>query len=127
MSEVVFRVNFQPVTCCECGMTFAMPARYYQERRRDHRSFCCPAGHGQHFPGESTEERLRRERAFFRQDADSVREQRDRLEHRLRAQKAATTRIRNRVGRGVCPCCNRTFRDLADHMATKHPEYADAS
>ena len=27
-----------------------------------------------------------------------------------------------RVGRGVCPECNRTFQNLASHMACKHGE-----
>ena len=34
---------------------------------------------------------------------------------------AALTRVKNRVSRGVCPNCNRTFKDLARHMASKHP------
>jgi hypothetical protein len=24
---------------------------------------------------------------------------------------------------GVCPCCNRTFQQLARHMKAKHPGY----
>lgn len=30
--------------------------------------------------------------------------------------------IEARAAHGVCTCCNRTFHDLAKHMASKHPE-----
>jgi hypothetical protein len=30
------------------------------------------------------------------------------------------------VANGVCPCCNRTFQNLARHMAGKHPDYEEA-
>jgi hypothetical protein len=33
------------------------------------------------------------------------------------------TRIKKRVAAGVCPCCNRSFKDLARHMAGQHPDY----
>lgn len=29
----------------------------------------------------------------------------------------------HRVGAGVCPCCKRTFQQLARHMKCKHPKY----
>jgi len=32
-------------------------------------------------------------------------------------------RIRDRVKNGVCPCCNRTFTNLADHMRTQHANF----
>lgn len=38
--------------------------------------------------------------------------------------KGALRKLKLRVGRGVCPCCNRTFADLARHMQSKHPEVA---
>jgi len=55
---------------------------------------------------------------------DQTRADRDHKEAQRRAEKAAKTRIKNRIGNGVCPCCNRTFKDLASHMKCKHPEYA---
>jgi hypothetical protein len=35
--------------------------------------------------------------------------------------------VQKRVGNGVCPCCNRTFEDLARHMKVKHREYSLAA
>jgi hypothetical protein len=40
-----------------------------------------------------------------------------------RSEKAAKTRIKNRIKHGVCPCCTRTFANLAAHMKNKHPDY----
>lgn len=37
--------------------------------------------------------------------------------------KAAHTRTKNRIAKGVCPCCSRTFLDLQRHMQTKHPDF----
>jgi Fe-S oxidoreductase len=55
--------------------------------------------------------------------------QRDQAQADARAQKAAKTRIKNdrdriktRVANGVCPHCNRTFQNLARHMASQHPD-----
>lgn len=39
----------------------------------------------------------------------------------LSAARGQVTRIKNRVGNGVCPCCNRSFGNLHRHMQTKHP------
>lgn len=35
----------------------------------------------------------------------------------------ANGRLRKRASAGVCPCCNRTFSQLARHMQTKHPTF----
>lgn len=43
---------------------------------------------------------------------------------RLRAELAEkkATRVMKRAQRGVCPCCNRTFQNLAQHMKSKHAD-----
>ena len=46
------------------------------------------------------------------------------IDERLKCDKAAKTRLKNRVGKGVCPCCNRSFANLKRHMASQHPEFA---
>ncbi len=47
----------------------------------------------------------------------------EQLAHQVRAQKAAKTKLKNRIKHGVCPCCKRTFQNIAKHIATKHPGY----
>ncbi len=38
------------------------------------------------------------------------------------SEKNKLSRQLKRVNKGVCPCCNRTFVNLANHMKTTHPE-----
>jgi DNA repair exonuclease SbcCD ATPase subunit len=111
-------------------MTFAFPERIVEKRQRDHATFYCPAGHPQCFAGESDVEQLQRQLAAAKQHAkelgewaDEQRTERKRAERQLAATKAAHTRTKNRIAHGVCPCCNRTFQNLARHMAGQHPDY----
>ena len=48
---------------------------------------------------------------------------REEAEASLQATKGVVTRLKKRAIAGVCPCCNRTFQQLAAHMAHKHPDY----
>jgi hypothetical protein len=41
----------------------------------------------------------------------------------LDKERQATKRLKQRVAAGVCPCCNRTFTNLAEHMAGQHAEF----
>ena len=68
-------------------------------------------------------ERSDRELQRERQRHDQTRADRDHIEAKRRGEKAAKTRIKNRIAAGVCPCCNRTFQNLAKHMAGQHPDF----
>lgn len=116
-------VVLSKLECCRCGVTFAIPQKLEAERRKDHDEFYCPNGHKQHFPGESEAERYKR---LFESEQRQV--------SALRVDKLAAERARDRVARdikrlkkrsaaGVCPCCNRTFSQLARHMTDKHQEF----
>jgi hypothetical protein len=132
------------LVCCECSMVFAAPSRYIADRRRDHAWFYCPKGHPQHFSGETSEEKIRRERDRLKQklaekddDIAAAIKARDdamtgwraanetALSERRRANgyKGHAAKITRRAKAGTCPCCNRTFRQLARHMATQHPQF----
>jgi DNA repair exonuclease SbcCD ATPase subunit len=66
-----------------------------------------------------------RKRLEFARNAERVqREEAERLGHQLIAARGQMTKLRNRVGKGVCPCCNRSFENLKRHMVSKHPDYA---
>ena len=65
-----------------------------------------------------------------RQRRRAERDLREATERSLVAQRGATTRARRQrdkarqsAANGQCPCCGRTFADLARHMAAKHPEH----
>lgn len=114
------------VQCCiECGVRFGVPTSFDEQRRDDHRTFYCPNKHPQHYAGLNREEKLERDLERAKRRAASAEGQATRAEYRRRAAKGQLTKTKNRIANGVCPCCNRTFKDLAAHMQTKHPEYAE--
>ena len=115
-----------------CGCHFRMESAMYESLCESHKIFYCPkCGERRHFGGQTDKERaeaaakraqelLERERA----ETARLRESRAKVERQLSAQRGATKRVKNRVKNGVCPCCTRSFGNLAAHMKTKHPTYA---
>ena len=110
------------ITCYKCGIYFGLPDHYLKCRREDKADFWCPNGHQQAFT-ESTADKLRRERDRLQQQMARVEEEASLA--RLRAEKAerATKRLKKRTAAGTCPCCQRTFSNMAEHMKHQHPEF----
>jgi hypothetical protein len=117
-------------SCWTCGCLFGMTTDFKNTRQREKDVFYCPAGHSQHYTGKSDKE-LRREaeaRARAAEDqaraaeAETARVKRVAAAER-KAAKAEATRLAQRARGGVCPCCNRSFVKLAQHMASKHPDH----
>ncbi len=105
--------------CITCGVVTGLTEGYYDQRVQDHKNYYCPNGHSQHFVAKSDadllrEEKERHERTLARlnaeqQESEKIAKERDRLKKRVKA--------------GVCPCCKRTFKQLAAHMQQKHPDF----
>lgn len=122
------------VTCYKCGLPFCVPKRWDDERRSDHANFYCPNGHAQCYTGKTALERecddLRTKLARETHRAEQADEARRRAvraaehtERRRRAAKGQLTKLTKRVAAGVCPCCTRTFTNLAEHMRRQHPSF----
>lgn len=118
-------------TCYKCGCVVAMESRQYDRFVETHEWFWCPNGHQQHFTGKSEAQQLRDELARQKHrteqaeaEARQQREYRVSAERREAARKGQVTKIKNRVGNGVCPCCNRYFANLHRHMTTQHPDWS---
>lgn len=113
---------------CWCGMPFMLSKDLrYQARNRGHTIYC-PLGHTITWK-ETEETRLRRERDRLKQDQARLEDEKRWAEQqaqmaRERADKAekATKRLKKRASAGTCPCCNRTFANMAQHMKHQHPE-----
>lgn len=126
------QVSHTVIICCheKCGIAFSVPQWWEQRRREDKTWWYCPNGHSQHFSGKTEAERLKGEVERLNKDAAYLR---TRLEDEAKtvnrlcrsrdSYKGQVTRIKNRVSKGVCPCCNRTFQNLARHMTGQHPEW----
>lgn len=131
MVEEEFHIGvvFVRLTCRSCGVDYMIPKALHEGRKRDKEYWFCPNGHQWHY-AENEEDRLRRERDRLVQDAaykddriKSLAEQRDHAERRVAAARGQVTKMKKRVSAGVCPCCNRTFVDLARHMVGQHPGF----
>lgn len=132
MTQITYTNVIVAETCCNCGVVFGLDSGLRAQRLNDHKTFYCPNGHGQVYSGKTDAEKAREELARANQrlewaqaSAKSWRDQAETAENRRRAQKAANTRLKKRVAAGVCPCCQRSFSSLAEHIATKHPNYAE--
>ena len=120
--------------CCSCHIIFAMP-KYLQDQARaagPGKSFYCPLGHAQHYSVREVD-RLRRELEAERELVQAARaaaqaadDQAQAAIRSARAIRGHLTRARKRIANGVCPCCNRSFPNLRDHMAAKHPGYQES-
>ncbi len=118
--------TFEVETCCNCGVRFAM-TKDFQAKRLENRGpnnpFYCPNGHQQHYVGKTKAERLQEILDIRTKRLAQVDEERKAAERRSAAARGQVTKIKNRVGHGVCPCCNRTFGNLARHMSSEHPTF----
>lgn len=115
------------IHCAACGVPFGITGDFEQRRRADHKKFYCPTGHSNVFNGKTDTEKQR-------ERAERLERQLANRDEDLRAAKVAhavtkgkLTKTRNRIARGVCPCCNRSFANLARHMAGQHPDYQEVS
>ncbi len=128
MAELTFIVKFVLEECCNCHAQFAMTEQLNREKRNDHTLFYCPRGHGQQYTAMSDAEKIRREKVEVenRLQARINEETHLRLvaEKALKSETTKRRKIEKRVAKGVCPCCNRTFEDLARHMSGKHKDFA---
>lgn len=114
--------EFADMCCGECGIEFHVPQHFYDERRKTGKGWHCPNGHSRVFR-ESDADKFRRERDQAKQEIARIEQERE--EQRARAEKAerATARLKKRASAGTCPCCNRTFANMAEHMKGQHPEF----
>lgn len=118
--------------CWQCGCGIVLPeALYRAARHSDAISIYCGYGHPGVFKKRETEtDRIRRERDRLKQDIarveDEAREARQRAEaaqERATKAEAKAKRLTKRAAAGTCPCCKRTFSELAQHMKHQHPEF----
>jgi len=131
MTTTDFLVELTTVDCGKCGGTYAINERYHLQKYNTGGSWHCPYCQCSWGFGESqldrveksakrAQELLERERRI----ANTLRDERDYAQRRLRATKGVVTITKKRIARGACPCCKSTFTDLKQHMEEKHPGYA---
>lgn len=130
MPRVEVATELDTITCykTDCGILFAVPVLWLNNKRRDHSSFTCPNGHSQGFFGKSKEEQLKEELAktkktldYFREDNHRLNDDKRRLKRQAAAQKGVATRLRNKAIAGICGFCEHEFANVAEHVKQEHP------
>jgi len=118
--------------CPTCGVAHMFPRALYDTARRSKKNgaIYCPNGHGWHYNIDTPEDQLRRERDLLKQrlaqkddQISLLHAQKTSAERSLTATKGHLTKVRTRISQGVCPCCHRTFSNMARHMTAKHPQF----
>lgn len=133
MSAVLdFNQRLHTLTCPTCGMVFAVPVYWRQQRQEAKDWFYCPNGHPQRFTENEIDllkkqlEQEKRNSEWWKNSAASKDSQLKGANIQLGKVKAKLKRTEIRVAHGVCPCCNRSFTNVARHMKTKHPDYVES-
>lgn len=109
-------VKMTDIECGGCGIVFAVPEKWRAEKQRTGDGFYCPNGCNRIYKESDVEKANKALKAERARHATTL--------ARLNEAKSALTKSKKRASAGVCPCCDRTFQQLARHMKCKHPEYA---
>lgn len=120
-----YHTTLTTLDCGMCAIPFAIPSDLYQGATQDGRWFWCPNGHRIHFY-ETENQKLQDELARAKTGLIRERQDREAAERSNAALRGVVTRTKKRVGKGVCPCCNRHFANVQRHMEGQHPDYIDA-
>jgi len=112
------------VTCGSCGVSHAIPVLRWDTCHEEGGYWYCPNGHQWGFRNgveknraiERERDRLKQENARLAQAADNAKLQAEKSEKAL-------ARHKKRSAGGVCPCCTRTFANMARHMKSQHPDF----
>jgi len=122
--------------CPTCFIHYAAPKALFDRKNETGEAWYCPNGHHiiykvsklQQAKDEAAalrreRDRLKQNEAYYIEQQEHDRRAKRDLTKQGAALKGQLTKIRKRVGNGVCPCCNRTFSDLQRHMSNKHADY----
>lgn len=120
------------VECANCITHFGVDQALIKRCRETGRTFYCPLGHG-NVHRDSEVDRLKKQNQALTSQLTWAEQEAERNRVRLvavRREKASIkgqlTKTRKRIVNGACPCCNRTFANVARHVDSKHPDFKAA-
>jgi len=135
LAHIKSQTVLKTVQCGTCGVLHALPECMYNTLFNEGGYWYCPNGHqrgwteGQNKRDEKDlKNKLAKEvkrREWAEQSRDKAQQESDHQRHRANGYKGQLTKVTKRIKAGICPCCNRTFKQLAAHMKNKHPNYSD--
>lgn len=113
-----FSIEMFTEVCISCGIPFAIPKNYKDRLKVTHDTFYCPNGHSQFYPAETEAEKLKKEVVKKDGELAQLTSAKIQIENQL---DKANEKL-NKVAQGQCPCCDKTYKHLANHMSRKHPD-----
>lgn len=111
------------ISCDECSGIFAISKSWYRRKREEGGSWFCPYCRTGWHAAESECNKLKRQLEQAENKLASERARHDQTKMSLCVQKGENTKLKNRIKKGVCPCCHRYFKNLHRHMVGQHPDY----
>lgn len=123
-AEVDIKVQLEKIDCPSCNALYAMSCDYIDRRRKDGKCWNCPyCSAGTSFHGNDEISKLKKQIADEQVIKNRALADANFLRGEVLAAKAAEERLKKRAASGVCPCCTRTFVNVADHIKQKHPDF----
>lgn len=127
MGELAYSLKLEFIDCPSCAAPYAINKDYVDRRRKDGKAWHCPYCQGiTSFHGDDENSKLRKELEAEKARKLAALDEANRLRatnDQLRAAESRLKKTVERVKKGVCPCCTRSFSNLRDHIKTKHPDY----
>jgi hypothetical protein len=129
MSEILTKkIELEVDSCCVCGVIHAIP-----KQMRDHYynfggRWYCPNGHHIGWNAKDSKSRADKLESEIARLNSSLVYKNELLEierRRTAAAKGETTKLKNRIANGVCPCCRRSFANLHRHINKQHPNFKE--
>ena len=117
-------ITLETIDCCTCGIVFAMPDTMVRRMQATGGLFYCSNGHAQSYTT-SEGQRLREKLDEQTRASTHMAERAKQAEAAEQKAVREIKRLNKRSAAGVCPCCNRTFQQLARHMKAKHAEFGN--
>jgi len=125
-------VQLSVTNCGVCGGSYALSQKCMAYKRQHGGYWNCPYckqswGYGTSEIDEKNNEitRLKRTIEYAETDLSHAKELKNKALHSARTIKGHLTRTKNRIANGVCPCCNRSFKNLHNQMSRQHPDYTE--
>lgn len=122
IANLTFKEEITIVTeeCCNCGVTFGLPKSLQRKLIDNKKTFYCPNGHPQSYTGTSfNKEEYENKLREAQNRIANISFEKVQLESQLNKTKHDLKRLKN----GICPCCNRSFKGLHEHIKKQHPDF----
>lgn len=126
MSTITVGLTLTKMDCGRCGAVYAINEWFRKCKEQYGGGWNCPYCGSAVGYSETEVQRLERAlEAKRRREANLEADLKSAID-KLNGQLAVTARMKNRIAKGVCPCCKRSFVDLRKHMACKHKDFVKA-